>query len=59
MKIKCKSCGEYFYLSKEDQELFTEGFVAICELPKYCEECSDYIQVPTPDEEMIDHDPGL
>ena len=39
-EFRCRYCGDYFTLSKEDQELFDEGFLD--HEPDTCDDCYSY-----------------
>ncbi len=57
MKAKCKHCGESFEPTKEDQELYEEGY---CDRPDCCSDC--FTMTENTDfeyEQHSDADPGL
>ncbi len=55
-KLKCKICGETFYPTAEERDLFEDGFA---ELPRECEFCfNSYTNEPEIDSHS-DADMGL
>lgn len=58
MKFTCRHCGEEFKASREEVELYEEGY---CDQPELCDECFRFLNGP-PDmeyEQYSDADPGL
>lgn len=56
-EIKCKSCGDKFFPSPEETQLYSDGF---CQLPEKCDECFSMEENSVPEYESIsDADPGL
>ena len=57
MKAKCKTCGDWFTLTKEEVQLHEDGE---CGLPEQCEDC--FLSTEAPDTENNDYsdaDSGL
>ena len=55
-KLTCKYCGDVFAPTKEDVNLFEEGF---CEFPNICESCFDSIDEVIDVDNYSDADMGL
>ena len=60
MKIRCKHCGEFFYLDDETQELMSMGYIESYSV-NTCDDCWDMLEHMQEDlsEMHCDADPGL
>ena len=56
-QFRCIYCGDYFDLTKEEMEVFLEGYLA--NYPDTCDNCNNMLNHPIFEDEFSDADPGL
>lgn len=60
MKVRCRSCGEFFSPSDEAVELISEGYIS-SDSENFCDDCWDMLEHAQEDSSEIpsDADMGL